>query len=132
MGLFSFKKKPQLTEEQKKMEALWEMWRLEEVPAPYSTIATYYNEIKHGGHTRFFINIAYCGEVQKAVEKIGSLLPEIHKENLETAYSHYVVLVNEENDETENKIRECDKVFEENEQSILDILQEYANTLEIY
>ena len=34
---------------------------------------TYYNEIKTGGHTRFFINIAFCGEVEKAVEKIGSV-----------------------------------------------------------
>ncbi len=132
MGLFNFKKKAPQTLEQKKMEYLWELWRLEEVPAPYSTLMTYYNEIKHGGHTRFFINIAFCGEVEKAVEKISKELPEILAENLKTAYSHYVVLVNEENEETEGKILECDKVFEENEALITDVLKEYANTLEDY
>lgn len=130
MGLFN--KKPKLTDEQKKMEELWELWRLEELPEPYNTIATYYKEIKKGGHTRFFINIAYCGEVSKAVEKIGSVIPQVHKENLNTAYSHYIVLVNEENEETENKILECDKFFDENENLIIDILQEYADTLEVY
>ena len=133
MGLFSiFKKKEPLTDEQKKWEFAWEQWRLEEVPAPYSTLMTYYNEIKKGGHTRFFINIAFCGEVEKAVEKIGNELPEILCENLKTAYSHYVVLVNEENEATEKKIEECDSVFDENEKLLVDIIQEYANTLEVY
>ncbi len=132
MGIFDiFKKKEPMTEEQEKMEYLWNLWRLEEVPEPYNTLMTYYKEIKKGGHTRFFINIAFCGEVQKAVEKIGTLLPEILYENLKTAYSHYVILINEENEETEEKIAECDKVFDENEQLLLDMIQEYANTLEI-
>ncbi len=130
MGLFDiFKKKEPKTEEQEKMEYLWDLWRLEEVPEPYNTVMTYYKEIKKGGHTRFFINIAFCGEVQKAVEKIGALLPHVLRENLKTAYSHYVVLINEENEETEEKIAECDKVFDENEQLILDMIQEYANSL---
>ncbi len=132
MGIFDiFKKKEPMTEEQEKMEYLWNLWRLEEVPEPYNILMTYYKEIKKGGHTRFFINIAFCGEVQKAVEKIGTLLPEILYENLKTAYSHYVILINEENEETEEKIAECDKVFDENEQLLLDMIQEYANTLEI-
>ena len=130
MGLFDiFKKKEPKTEEQERMEYLWNLWRLEEVPEPYNTLMTYYKEIKKGGHTRFFINIAFCGEVQKAVERIGALLPSVLCENLNTAYSHYVVLINEENEETEEKIAECDKVFDENEQLILDMLQEYANSL---
>lgn len=130
MGLFDiFKKKEPKTEEQEKMEYLWDLWRLEEVPEPYNTLMTYYKEIKKGGHTRFFINIAFCGEVEKAVEKIGALLPDVLRENLKTAYSHYVVLINEENEETEEKIAECDKVFDENEQLILDMIQGYANSL---
>lgn len=132
MGLFDlFKKKEPLTDEQLKMEYLWEQWRLEEVPEPYNTIMTYYKEIKKEGHTRFFLNIAFCGEVEKAVEKIGALLPEILRDNLKNAYSHYVVLVNEENEETEKKIAECDKIFDENEQLLLDMIQEYADTLEV-
>ena len=133
MGLFNiFKKKEPVTEEQKKWEFAWEQWRLEEVPAPYNMLMTYYNEIKKGGHTCFFINIAFCGEVEKAVDKIGNELPGILRENLKTAYSHYVVLVNEENEETEKKIEECDAVFDENEKLLVDIIQEYANTLEVY
>lgn len=133
MGLFNiFKKKTPLTEEQKHMNFLWEKWRLEEVPAPYSTLMTYYTEIKQGSHISFFLNIAYCGEVEKAVNKIGEALPQALKENLQSAYSHYLVLINEENEETEDKIRECDAFFHENENLITDILQEYANTLEVY
>ena len=132
MALFNFKKKEPVTEEQKKWDFAWEQWRHEEVPAPYSILMTYYNEIKTEGHTRFFINIAFCGEVEKAVEKIGNELPDILRENLKTAYSHYVVLVNEENEETEKKIEECDTVFDENEKLLVDIIQEYANTLEVY
>ena len=72
MGLFDiFKKKEPMTAEQLKWEYLWEKWRLEEVPEPYNTIMTYYKEIKKEGHTRFFLNIAFCGEVEKAVEKNG-------------------------------------------------------------
>ncbi len=128
MGLFDlFKKKEPKTDEQLKLDYLWEQWRLEIVPEPYNTLMTFHKEIKKGGHTRFFINIAFCGEVEKAVEKIGSLLPEVLRANLNTAYSHYVVLVNEENEETEEKILLCDKVYDENENLILDIIQEYAN-----
>ena len=132
MGLFSFKKKEPITEEKKKWDFLWELWRLEEVPSPYNILMTYYKEIKKEGHTRFFINIAFCGEVEKAVERIGNELPPVLRENLKTAYSHYVILVNEENEETEKKIEECDAVFDENEKMIVDIIQEYANTLEVY
>ena len=132
MGLFDiFKKKEPMTDEQLKMEYLWEQWRLEEVPEPYNTLMTYYKEIKKEGHTRFFLNIAFCGEVEKAVNKIGDLLPSVLCENLKTAYSHYVILVNEENEETEQKIRDCDTFFDENEQLLLDMIQEYANTLEV-
>ena len=132
MGLFNFKKKEPVSEEQKKLNYLWDLWRLEEVPAPYSTLMTYYKEIANGSHISFFLNIAYYGEVEKAVNKICEALPQILKDNLQTAYSHYLVLINEENEETENKIRECDKVFNESKQLITDILQEYANTLEVY
>lgn len=132
MGLFNFKKKAPVSEEQKKLDYLWELWRLEEAHAPYSTLMTYYTEITKGSHISFFLNIAYCGDVEKAVNKICEALPEILKENLQTAYSHYLVLINEENEETENKIRECDIVFDKNKQLIIDILQEYANTLEVY
>lgn len=132
MGLFDiFKKKEPMTDEQLKLEYLWEKWRLEEVPEPYNTLMTYYKEIKKEGHTRFFLNIAFCGEVEKAVNKIGDLLPSALCENLKTAYSHYVILVNEENEETEQKIRECDTFFDENEQLLLDMIQEYADTLEV-
>ena len=132
MGLFDiFKKKEPVTDEQLKWEYLWEQWRLEEVPEPYNTLMTYYKEIKKEGHTRFFLNIAFCGEVEKAVNKIGDLLPSVLCENLKTAYSHYVILVNEENEETEQKIRDCDTFFDENEQLLLDMIQEYADTLEV-
>lgn len=132
MGFFDvFKKREPMTDEQINMEYLWDLWRLEKVPEPYNTLMTYYREIKKGGHTRFFINIAFCGKVEKAVNKIGDLLPDVLCENLKTAYSHYVILVNYEDNETEKKIQKCDEVFDENEQLLLNIFQEYANSLEV-
>lgn len=133
MGLFNlFKKKTHLTEEQKKWNHLWELWSREEIGSPYDALMTYDSEINNGGHIQFFLNVAACGEVEKAVNNLCEALPEMLKDNLQTAYSHYLVLINEENEETEGKILECDAVFHENEKLITDILQEYANTLEIY
>ncbi len=128
MGLFNiFKKKEPKTDEQLKLEYLWEMWRLEQVEEPYNTLMTYDNEMSKGGHIRFFLNIAYWGKVDKAVDNICKDLPQVLKENLQTAYSHYLVLINEENPETENKIHECDKVFYDNEHLLIEIFQKYAN-----
>ncbi len=125
MGLF--KKKEKKTDEQLKLEYLWEMWRLEKVKEPYNTLMTYDNEMNNGGHTRFFLNIAYWGSVEKAVDNICENLPNVLKENLRTAYSHYLVLIDEENEETEKKIYECDKVFYDNENLLTDMFQNYAN-----
>ena len=46
-------------------------------------------------------------------------------------YSENDPAINEENEETEQKIRECDTFFDENEQLLLDMIQEYADTLEV-
>lgn len=128
MGLFDiFKKKEPLTDEQIKLNYLWEMWRQEQVDEPYNTLMTYDNELNNGGHTRFFLNIAYWGSVEKAVNNICKELPDVLKENLQTAYSHYLVLINEENNETESKIYECDKVFYDNEHLLTEMFQNYAN-----
>lgn len=128
MGLFNiFKKKEPLTEEQMKLDYLWEMWRQEQVSAPYNALMTYDNEMNNGGHTRFFLNIAYWGSVEKAVNNLCENLPDVLKENLKTAYSHYLVLIDEENDETEKKIYECDKFFYDNEHLLTDMFQQYAN-----
>ncbi len=130
MGLFDiFKKKEMKTEEEMKLDFLWEMWRQEQVDEPYNTLMTYDNELNNGGHTRFFLNIAYWGNVEKAVNNICKNLPDVLKENLQTAYSHYLVLINEENADTENKIHECDKVFYDNEHLLVEIFQNYANEL---
>ncbi len=130
MGLFSFKKKEKKTDEQSKLDYLWEMWRLEKVGAPYNALMTYDNEMNNGGHTRFFLNIAYWGSVEKAVNNICENLPDVLKENLKTAYSHYLVLIDEEeNEETEKLIYECDKVFYDNENLLTDMFQNYANEI---
>lgn len=133
MGLFNiFKKKAPLTEEQKKWNYLWELWSREEIGAPYDALMTYDSEINNGGHAQFFYNVSNCGDLEKAIANLCEVLPEDLKENLQKAYEVFLKTEEEENEELYTILDECDDFFYDNEQLIVDILQEYANTLEVY
>ncbi len=133
MGLFDiFKKKVPLTEEQIKWNYLWELWSREEIGAPYDALMTYDSEINNGGHAQFFYNVSNCGNLETAVSNLGEILPNDLKENLNKAYAVFLKTETEENDELYSLLYKCDEYFCENEQLIIDILQEFANTLEVY
>lgn len=132
MGLFNiFKKKEPLTEEQLKWNYLWELWSQEEIGAPYDALMTYDSEINNGGHAQFFYNVSHCGNLEKAINNLAEILPDLLKENLKKAYDVYIKSAEEENEDLDKILEECDNFFYDNENLITDILREYANTLEI-
>ena len=135
MGLFDVfkKKKVELTEEQQKWNKMWDLWAEGEAISPYAELMTYQGEINNGGHDQYFTNVENTGDLQKEMSALEKMLSPKLKNNLQKAYEAYLVLEEKEDDEQAEEILEqCDDVFYENEEQINHILQEYANTLEVY
>ena len=134
MGFFDIfkKKKVELTEEQLKWNKMWELWTEEKVKSPYTELMTYQSEINNGGHSQYFCNVENVSDLQKEMSALEEILPSLLKENLQNAYKAHLILEEKEDDERAEEILEqCDDVFYENEEQINNILQQYANTLEI-
>ena len=139
MGLFDFfkKKKDQPADEQQNYEQtnldkLWDMLTEEQAPSPYAELMTYQSEINNGGHDQYFLNVDNVSDLQKQLETLGGILPDMLKANLKRAYNAYLVLESNEDDEEASEILEqCDDVFYENESEINTILESYADTLEL-
>ena len=134
MGLFDIfkKKKVELREEQLKWDKMWELWTEEKAKTPYAELMTYQSEINNGGHSQYFCNVENVSDLQKEMSALEEILPSLLKENLQNAYKAHLILEEKEDDERAEEILEqCDDVFYENEEQINNILQQYANTLEI-
>ena len=134
MGLFDFlKKKPvELTEEQKKWNKMWELWEEEKAESPYSELMTYQSEIYGGGHAQYFFNTKNTGDLQKEMSVLETILPAKHKNNLQKAYTAYLVLSKKEDDEkAEGTLEQCDDMFYENEEEINNILKKYASRVKL-
>ena len=134
MGLFDIfkKKKVELTEEQLKLNKMWELWTEEKVKSPYSELMTYQSEINNGGHSQYFCNVENVSDLKKEMTVLEEILTPSLSKNLQKAYKAHLILEEKEDDEkAEEILDQCDGVFYENEEQINRILQEYANTLEI-
>ena len=133
MGLFDiFKKKPQLTEEQRKWNKMWELWVNGKAESPYTELMTYESEINNGGHSQYFTNVENVGDLSKEMSALERILPVELQSNLSKAYQAYLKLEESEEDETaEATLDECDGVFYENEQEIHRLLKEYACKMEL-
>ena len=144
MGLFDFFKKKkvqpadeqpddeQQNYEQTNFDKLWDMWTEEQAPSPYAELMTYQSEINNGGHDQYFLNVDNVSDLQKQMETLDGILPDMLKANLKRAYDAYLVLESNEDDEEASEILEqCDDVFYENESEINNILESYADTLEL-
>ena len=140
MGLFDiFKKKTAPKKEVEKTlppeairwNKLWDMWADGQIESPYQDFMTYQSEVNNGGHSQFFFNVENTGDVNAVVNENLSILPEVHKHNLEEAYLAY----RKYNDADDNKMDEildnCDHVFYENEELINEILEKRAETIEL-
>ena len=128
MGLFDiFKKKEKPLTAEEKWNRMWELWEIGDLQSPIKNLMTYESEVNNGGHSQYFFNIANCGNLAMEVEIVLSILPEPLRENLNRAYTAFASqkdICDEDNDQL---LEECDDVFYEHEQLIIDIIQEAAN-----
>ena len=88
----------------------------------------YESEVNNGGHSQYFFNVANCGDLKKEVDAVISMLPEPLKRNLKRGYDAFSSQENITDDENEELFEECDDVFYEHEQLIIDMIYEAAKT----
>ena len=140
MGLFDiFKKKytseksPEktLTPETLKFNKMWDMWADGQIESPFQDLMTYQSEVNNGGHSQFFFNLDNTDDVNAIVKETLSILPEVHKRNLEEAYSAYKKYNEVDDDKMEEIFDNCDDVFYENEELINEVLEKYAEAIEL-
>ena len=95
------------------------MWCRGEADSPYGELMTYVGEVGNGGHTQYFTNTAL---LKADMEVLDAALPPVLRDNLRCAFDAF------QND-GEEILAHCDRVFGENEHLITAILKTYADTL---
>ena len=117
-----FKKKAGLSEEQKRMNLLWENYasgELEEEDYAIFVLCDYEGGVNGEGHSGFFFN--HEENLRKYDGALKSILPD-------ELYANFLRACQSYGTEHEDEVCECaDDFFYENEQEIIDILQNYAN-----
>lgn len=134
MGIFNFlkRKEPKLTENQLKWNKMWELWEDRKTESPYTELMTYQSEINNVGHDQYFTNVENTADFKKELFALESILSPKLINNLQKAYTAYLVLSQNDNDENAEKIIEqCDDIFYENEEEINKILEEYATKIKL-
>ena len=129
-GLFK-KKKVELTEAQLKFNKMWELWAEEKAESPYAELMTYQSEVNNGGHSQYFCNVENVDDLQKEMAELGRVLPFDLNENLQKAYQAHLILEKTEDEKAEEIMERCDDVFYENEQIINQLLEKYAEKIEL-
>ena len=125
MGIFDiFKRKATF----KKLDAMWELWEQGRLDSPCAKLMTYESEVNNGGHSQYFYNLASSGDLAEA-EELLSLLPEPLLQNLNRAYVAFVSQEDISDDSSEELFEQCDEVFSEHEQILIDMLYESAKGL---
>ena len=119
----------ELTLEDKKWNKLWDLWAEGQLNSPYAEIMEYHSQVNNGGHAQFFSNLGDLGELEEVMDVLLNNLPQMFIEKVKEAYNSY--LKDEFSDETEILNNQCDDIFYANERLIDEILQKYANTLEL-
>lgn len=129
MSLFR-RNKPQLTEEQLKWNAIWELWGAEKAVSPYAEVMTYQSEMNNGGHEQYFEHVISFGNLPYELSVLDQILPVKLRKNLKTAYQAYLKLQQNEDDEkSEDTLERCDDVYFENDEQIDTILKRYADEI---
>ena len=131
MGIFDIfkKKKAALTTDQK-LDKMWDLWAVNKLDLPCAKLMKYESEVNNGGHSQDFFNVANCGDLAAEVETVLSLLPEPLRENLARGYAAFSELDDISDDVNDELFEECDDVFYEHEQLIIDIIYETAKNFE--
>ncbi len=129
LDIFKKKKEKPLTTEQK-LNKMWELWAEEKLDLPCAKLMKYESEVDNGGHSQYFFNVANCGDLVVEVEAVLSMLPEPLRENLARGYAAFSEQDDISDDANDELFEECDDVFYEHEQLIIDIIYEAAKSFE--
>lgn len=131
MGIFDIfkKKKAALTTDQK-LDKMWDLWAINKLDLPCAKLMKYESEVNNGGHSQYFFNVANCGDLAAEVEAVLSMLPEPLRENLARGYAAFSEQDDISDDVNDELFEECDDVFYEHEQLIIDIIYETAKNFE--
>ena len=131
MGIFDIfkKKKAALTTDQK-LDKMWDLWAVDKLDLPCAKLMKYESEVNNGGHSQYFFNVANSGDLAVEVEAVLSMLPEPLRENLARGYAAFSEQDDISDDVNDELFEECDDVFYEHEQLIIDIIYETAKNFE--
>lgn len=120
-----------MTESDRKWNLMWDMWVAGDAQSPYAELMEYESEVNNGGHSQYFFNVANCGDLKGAVGKILEVLPNPLHDNLKRGYEAFAAQEDICDDDNDELFEECDGVFYENEQLLIDILNGYAGSLKL-
>ena len=132
MALFGwFRKKEELPVADRKWNKMWDLWVAGEAESPYAELMEYNSEVNNGGHSQYFFNVANCGDLTAPAETLLKVLPEPLRSNFRKAYEAFSGQEDICDDENDELFDECDDIFGQHEQLILDMLAKYADTMEV-
>ena len=124
-----FKKKKTVATTEEKLNRMWELWAIGDLQTPVAKLMTYDSEVNNGGHSQYFDNVANGGDLADEVEAVLSILPEPLRGNLNRAYTAFLTQDDMTDNGNDALLEECDNIFYEQEQLLLDILYEDAKVL---
>ena len=131
MGFFDiFKRKKATPTTDQKLNKMWDLWADDKLDLPCAKLMRYESEVNNGGHSQYFFNVANCGDLAVEVEAVLSMLPEPLRENLARGYAAFSEQDDISDDINDELFEECDDVFYEHEQLIIDILYKAAKSFE--
>ena len=131
MGIFDvFKKKKTALTTDQKLDKMWDLWAVNKLDLPCAKLMKYESEVNNGGHSQYFYNVANCTDLAVEVEAVLSMLPEPLRENLARGYAAFSEQDDISDDVNDELFEECDDVFYEHEQLIIDIIYETAKNFE--
>lgn len=125
-----YKPRP-LSEKEQKWDLMIELWSQGSLESPFSELLEYDSEVNNGGHSQYFFNVANCRDLHSAVTTLLATLPPVLCNNLKRGYDAFSAQNDICDDNNEELFDKCDEIFYENESFILDILETYANKLDL-
>lgn len=132
MELFGwFRKEEELPVADRKWNKMWDLWVAGEAEPPYAELMEYDAEVNNGGHSQYFFNVANCGDLTAPAKTLLNTLPEPLLSNFRSAYEAFSGQEDICDDENDELFDQCDSVFYDNEQLLLDMLASYAQTMDL-
>lgn len=110
---------------------MMDLWVDEKLESPYLELIEYLNGINGEGHFCHFDNVNDNGDLKEYVTTLMTILPEPLKSNIKLAYKTYKINSDDISDENEEILKNCDKIYYENENLVNNILIKRASKIEL-